>query len=57
MRPVATTSISTVAICHPLRSVRELAAELNRELGDGAAALVHNAGVLTARSRDERRRP
>jgi len=30
-----------------LRSVRELAAELNRDLGDGAAALVHNAGVLT----------
>ena len=30
-----------------LRSVRKLAAELNGDLGDGAAALVHNAGVLT----------
>jgi NAD(P)-dependent dehydrogenase (short-subunit alcohol dehydrogenase family) len=30
-----------------LRSVRELAEELNRDLGAGAAALVHNAGVLT----------
>jgi dehydrogenase/reductase SDR family member 12 len=30
-----------------LRSVRELAAELNEALGEGVAALVHNAGVLT----------
>ncbi len=30
-----------------LASVRALAAELNRELGTGIAALVHNAGVLT----------